>query len=203
MSPGLALRDRSRSDTVSPHRITTYSYLATEPASLRRPLQPADRPPASPHFHRPASAASGASRASSRAASRPPSRPAMRALVDTLREAPRRAASPADAEPIELAQFPGARRPAPGALPTIERDDFPAPPYPYSDPERRRRWSDSYRGVDSDEDAPAPAPALGREARELAKIESGIAQVFLKEVKEREKLQQWKKQNLDPRNASR
>lgn len=212
VSPGLALRDyrardRSRSDTVSPHRITTYSYLAGEPASLRRPVQPADRPPASPHFHRPGSAASAASRASSRAASRPPSRPAMRALVDTLRAEtprPRSPRAPPDDEPIELSHYPAACRPPPGALPKIERDDFPAPPYPYSDPERRRRWSDSYRGLESDDEADAPAAAArSREAQELAKIESGIAQVFLKEVKEREKLQQWKKQNLDPRNASR
>jgi actin-binding LIM protein len=48
-------------------------------------------------------------------------------------------------EPIELAHFPAAKRPGPGEKPKIERDDFPAPPYPYTDPERRRRWSDSYK----------------------------------------------------------
>lgn len=46
-------------------------------------------------------------------------------------------------------------------------------------------------------------PQLRREEQELSKIETGMAQVFLKEVKEREKMRQWKKQNLDPRNASR
>lgn len=76
--------------------------------------------------------------------------------------------------------------------------------------ERRRRWSDTYKGVaDSDEEEVngrlngSADPKLRREEQELAKIDSGIAQVFLKEVKEREKLQQWKRQNLDPRNASR
>lgn len=77
--------------------------------------------------------------------------------------------------------------------------------------ERRRRWSDTYKGVpDSDEEevngrvnGNGGDPKLRREEQELAKIDSGIAQVFLKEVKEREKLQQWKRQNLDPRNASR
>lgn len=76
--------------------------------------------------------------------------------------------------------------------------------------ERRRRWSDTYKGVpDSDEEEVNGRlngngdPKLRREEQELAKIDSGIAQVFLKEVKEREKLQQWKRQNLDPRNASR
>jgi hypothetical protein len=37
-------------------------------------------------------------------------------------------------EPIELAHFPAAKRPEPGEKPKIERDDFPAPPYPYTDP---------------------------------------------------------------------
>lgn len=59
--------------------------------------------------------------------------------------------------------------------------------------ERRRRWSDTYKGVpDSDEEEPrvngvngdahdgaAPRdPQLRREHQELAKIDSGIAQVF-------------------------
>lgn len=87
VSPGLALREY-REDTCSPHRITTYSYLAGEPATLRRCVQPYDRPPTSPHFHRPPSAAS--TRASSRAGSKASSRPGMRALVDSMRcETPR------------------------------------------------------------------------------------------------------------------
>lgn len=74
-------------------------------------------------------------------------------------------------EPIELAHFPDAKKPKPGEKPKIERDDFPAPPYPYTDPgnlcsfltvfflkisehiifilslsERRKRWSDSHKG---------------------------------------------------------
>ncbi|KOB67245.1 Uncharacterized protein OBRU01_20108 [Operophtera brumata] len=117
-------------------------------------------------------------------------------------------------EPIELSHYPSAYKPPPGTKSKIERDDFPAPPYPYTDPERRRRWSDTYKGVpESDDEADAPARLNGhvnghrdqlrREERELAKIHSGMGQVFLKEVKEREKLEQWKKQNLDPRNASR
>lgn len=46
-------------------------------------------------------------------------------------------------------------------------------------------------------------PQLKKEVQELSKIESGIATVFLKNVKDREKLNQWKRANLDPRNASR
>ncbi|KAI8423368.1 hypothetical protein MSG28_014369 [Choristoneura fumiferana] len=218
MSPGLVLREYrgGGAGTVSPHRITTYSYLAGEPGYLRRPLQPYDRAPASPHFHRPPSSAS--TRASSRAGSKASSRPGMRVLVDSIRSETPRPKSPKmnNEEPIELSHYPAAYKPPPGTKPKIERDDFPAPPYPYTDPERRRRWSDTYKGVpDSDEEEPrvngvngdahdAPRdPQLRREHQELAKIDSGIAQVFLKEVKEREKMQQWKKQNLDPRNASR
>lgn len=37
-------------------------------------------------------------------------------------------------EPIELAHFPDAKKPKPGEKSKIERDDFPAPPYPYTDP---------------------------------------------------------------------
>lgn len=37
-------------------------------------------------------------------------------------------------EPIELSHYPAAYKPPPGTKPKIERDDFPAPPYPYTDP---------------------------------------------------------------------
>lgn len=73
----------------------------------------------------------------------------MRALVDALSDT--RPKSPAagsqvdNDEPIELAHYPDAMKPPPGQQPPIERDDFPAPPYPYTDPERRRRWSDTYK----------------------------------------------------------
>ncbi|GBP28816.1 Actin-binding LIM protein 1 [Eumeta japonica] len=217
ISPGLVLREYRDSEPVSPHCITTFSYLTSEPAYLRRPLQPYDRPPASPHFHRPPSAAS--TRASSRPGSKASSRPGMRVLVDSIRSETPRPKSPHmnNEEPIELSHYPAAYKPPPGVKSKIERDDFPAPPYPYTDPERRRRWSDTYKGVpDSDEDetdgrpngkvngtSGSIDPKLRREEQELSKIDSGIAQVFLKEVKEREKIQQWKKQNLDPRNASR
>lgn len=71
----------------------------------------------------------------------------MRALVDALSDTrPKSPASQVDNdEPIELAHYPDAMKPPPGTQPPIERDDFPAPPYPYTDPERRRRWSDTYK----------------------------------------------------------
>ncbi|CAK1594280.1 unnamed protein product, partial [Parnassius mnemosyne] len=177
----------------SPARITTYSYLASEPATLRRCVQPYDRPPTSPHFHRPPSSAS--IRTSSRPGSKASSRPGMRVLVDSMRSETPRPKSPHmnNEEPIELSHYPSAYKPPPGTQPKIERDDFPAPPYPYTDPERRRRRSETFKGVtDSDEEDGKPNGEvngvdnkLRREELELAKIESGIAQVFLKEVKER------------------
>lgn len=116
-------------------------------------------------------------------------------------------------EPIEMAHFPDAKPPVPGVPTKIERDDFPAPPYPYTDPERRKRWSDTYKGVpvDSDEDdvdgkltsKEVEDLKLKKEEEELSKIASGIGKVFLKNVKDREKLLQYKAAHLDPRNASR
>lgn len=43
-------------------------------------------------------------------------------------------------EPIELSHYPAAFKPPPGTKPKIERDDFPAPPYPYTDP-GEPRWT--------------------------------------------------------------
>lgn len=61
---------------------------------------------------------------------------AMKVLVDSIRSETPRPKSPHmnNEEPIELAHFPAAKPPPPGEKPKIERDDFPAPPYPYSDP---------------------------------------------------------------------
>lgn len=78
----------------------------------------------------------------------------MKVLVDTIRSETPRPKSPSmnNEEPIELSHYPAAKKPPPGEQPKIERDDFPAPPYPYTDPERRRRYSDSYRGVPTTSD---------------------------------------------------
>jgi len=42
-----------------------------------------------------------------------------------------------------------------------------------------------------------------KEEEELSKISTGIGKVFLQNVREREKMRQWKLAHLDPRNASR
>lgn len=144
-----------------------------------------------------------------------------------------------------MAHYPDARKPGPKDIPRIERDDFPAPPFAYSDPDRRRRWSESSKGfegtgpdyvdgirargggrrpstgdgdqVDSNYEDDGNLlgnledggeyleadPQLKREEQELSKISTGIGQVFLKSIKEREKVRAWKLAHLDPRNASR
>ncbi|XP_018319106.1 actin-binding LIM protein 1 isoform X3 [Agrilus planipennis] len=212
-SPGLILRDyKSHTLDGDISRIYTYSYLTEEPTLgyLRRPIHPYDKAPVSPHFHRPTSQNSLRSSGKHKHGSKS----AMKVLVDSIRSETPRPKSPHmnNEEPIELAHYPGAKPPKPGEPPKIERDDFPAPPYPYTDPERRKRWSDSYKGVSNsdDEDEVDEATAkqlhderLKKEEEELSKIASGIGKVFLKNVKEREKFKQWKAAHLDPRNASR
>lgn len=73
----------------------------------------------------------------------------MKVLVDSIRSETPRPKSPSmnNEEPIELSHYPAAKKPPPGEKSKIERDDFPAPPYPYTDPERRRRYSDSYKNI--------------------------------------------------------
>ncbi|XP_055678534.1 actin-binding LIM protein 1 isoform X7 [Lutzomyia longipalpis] len=215
ISPGLMLREYGRHgygyEDIS--RIYTYSYLTDEPHYLKKPIDPYDKAPVSPHFHRPHSATGGTvSMPSSRPHSR--NRSAMKVLVDSIRSETPRPKSPAmnNEEPIEMSHYPGAKKPPPGEKPKIERDDFPAPPYPYTDPERRRRYSDSYKGVpvSDDEDEPDAAAAaknkierLKKEEEELAKMKSGMGAVILKDLKEHARYTKWKQQNLDPRNASR
>ncbi|XP_054726776.1 actin-binding LIM protein 2 isoform X8 [Anastrepha obliqua] len=217
VSPGLILREYGRPGGEDISRIYTYSYLTDAPHYLRKPIDPYDKMPLSPHFHRPPSYAT--STAGSTAGSRPPSRPhsrsrsAMKVLVDAIRSETPRPKSPAmnNEEPIELSHYPAAKKPPPGEKPKIERDDFPAPPYPYTDPERRRRYSDTYRGVaTSDDDDEVDNRKNGdadtrlhREAEELEKLNSGIGSVIAKDLKEHAKYRKWKQQNLDPRNASR
>ncbi|XP_051157815.1 actin-binding LIM protein 1 isoform X1 [Leptopilina boulardi] len=209
-SPGLILREYGRGGPEDVSRIYTYSYLTETPSQgyLRRPIQPYDKPPTSPHFHRPSSSRS------IRSSGGRSSRSGMRALVDALSDTrPKSPVSQVDnEEPIELAHYPDAMKPSPGSQPPIERDDFPAPPYPYTDPERRKRWSDTYKGVPESDDEDEidhksyikeVEQKLKKEHDELSKIDTGIAKVFLQDrEKDRENLR-YKAANVDPRNASR
>ncbi|XP_023248652.1 actin-binding LIM protein 1 [Copidosoma floridanum] len=211
-SPGLILREYGRGGHENVSRIYTYSYLTETPSQgyLRRPIQPYDKPPTSPHFHRPSSSRS------IRSSGGRSSRSGMRALVDALAEtrpkSPAAGTQPDNEEPIELAHYPDAMKPPPGTQPPIERDDFPAPPYPYTDPERRRRWSDTYKGVpDSEEDEDEVdhksikevEQKLKKEEEELSKIDTGIAKVFLQEREKDRENMRHRAANVDPRNASR
>ncbi|KAJ8945034.1 hypothetical protein NQ318_019027 [Aromia moschata] len=136
-SPGLILRENKSAmlhDDIS--RIYTYSYLTEEPTLgyLRRPIDPYDKAPTSPHFHRPtynfdSFIYTQNSLRGSIGGKRYGSRSAMKVLVDSIRSETPRPKSPHmnNEEPIELAHFPGAKPPPPGEQPKIERDDFPAP----------------------------------------------------------------------------
>lgn len=59
---------------------------------------------------------------------------AMSGLVESLARDRPKSPHMNNEEPIELAHFPDAHPPKPDDKPKIERDDFPAPPYPYTDP---------------------------------------------------------------------
>ncbi|KAJ6223678.1 hypothetical protein RDWZM_002223 [Blomia tropicalis] len=137
-------------------RYYTYSYLTAEPTQgyLRKPVDP--RPPKSPQFHRPAEY---------HYRRRTPTRlnrHGMQVMVDTLQTGTPRPKSPAmnNEEPIELAHYPNAKKPNPSDVPTIERDDFPAPPFPYTDPQRRKYYSndelDTINAPSRDMDRPKP-----------------------------------------------
>ncbi|ODN01148.1 Actin-binding LIM protein 1 [Orchesella cincta] len=230
-SPGLILREYKSPYGDDITRIYTYSYLTAEPTHgyLKKPIDPYDKPPTSPHFHRPPSNYTllskdkhftkhsiknlGNCSRTKLQLSKQGSKSGMKAMVENLVCETPRPKSPHmnNEEPIELAHFPGAKPPKPDEKPKIERDDFPAPPYPYTDPERRKRWSDSWKGVSASEDEdeadsvfkPEDDPKLKKEEEELSKIATGIGKVFLQNVKEREKLRAWKMSHLDPRNASR
>lgn len=53
-SPGLVLREYKGYQGTDISRIYTYSYLTEQPTYLRKPIDPYDKAPVSPHFHRPA-----------------------------------------------------------------------------------------------------------------------------------------------------
>lgn len=57
-------------------------------------------------------------------------------MVDQMKTETPRPKSPHmnNEEPIILSHYPGGRKPPSGGISRIERDDFPAPPYPYTDP---------------------------------------------------------------------
>ncbi|KAF7490681.1 Actin-binding LIM protein 2, partial [Sarcoptes scabiei] len=182
-------------------RYYAYSYLTSEPTLgyLKKPIEP--RPPKSPQYHRPPEY-----NFTRRFASRSPKR-GMHTMLAQLQSNSLRPKSPAmnNEEPIELSHYPDAQKPKPEDVPKIERDDFPAPPFPYADPSLKKWYAskDEEEFVAKEQKENFVSPQLKREEEELSKIATGIGKVFLKNVKEREKLMAYRQANLDPRNASR
>jgi actin-binding LIM protein len=113
-------------------------------------------------------------------------------------------------EPIELAHYPPAHPPAPGEIPAIEREDFPAPPYPYAVEELKRRLSSSSIENDDEEDYYDDAADKRREEKVKKNVEalgqldkdSSIAHVIKQNLEESHKKQRLPL-HWDPRNASR
>lgn len=150
-------------------------------------------------------------------------------------------------EVIDLSHYPPARRPDPNEVAPIERDDFPAPPFPATSRASHRSASSqsgrrstsrvrvvrpstttktmNSNGNTSEDEAEEEKvdeidsngsdlsdlselarrqhmhDQLKREELELNKVGHGIGQVFLENLKEREK--RIREYRIDPRNASR
>ncbi|KAK0396881.1 hypothetical protein QR680_001897 [Steinernema hermaphroditum] len=106
----------------------TYMYLLPEAEQtyLKHPIAP--HPPQPAQFHTPqAPIKIRKSRLSML-------KTGMQRLTEDLERTTPRAKSPHmdNEEPIEMAHYPAGHAPAPDEIPAIERDDFPAPPYPYA-----------------------------------------------------------------------
>ena len=212
ISPGIVRRDYSNPHIIDDlHRLPVYSYLTGEPSMgyLKRPIHPYDKAPKSPQFHRPHSVGSMRSPSGT---PRSRSRQGGRSAMDVMAEAIVRAETPNspgpapmnNEEPIELSTYPAAKVPRADEPAKIERDDFPAPPFPYTDPERRRRWSGKAEEEDENDSKENDDPKLAREKEGLTKLAGkGIGKVFLKDAMEREKLRAKQRANLDPRRSSR
>ncbi|XP_043223705.1 uncharacterized protein LOC122382452 isoform X2 [Amphibalanus amphitrite] len=200
-----------------------YSYIQDDLHYMKKPIHPYDKKGGQKHFHVPEEKQRGASvsrgsGSGSGSGRRPVSRPGMLTLVDQLAQrsmyetfSRSRSQSPGSAvsadEPIELAHYPDAKVPNPSLPAAIERDDFPAPPYAYSDPERRRRLSGRSDDVIDDEDEVdadrEEDPKLKREEAELTKIASGIGKVFLHDLQARKQQRHQQLTHPDPRSTSR
>eukprot|EP00095_Tigriopus_kingsejongensis_P003692 snap_masked-scaffold11_size778918-processed-gene-6.28 protein:Tk03692 transcript:snap_masked-scaffold11_size778918-processed-gene-6.28-mRNA-1 annotation:"ablim " len=219
-----------RSRTLSPvsrmQMGSNYSYLQDVP-NLKRPIDPYDRKISTPtmHFHIPsADRASRQTRSSYLTQlmgrrSRSHSRTGMRVLVEQIQSSTPRARSPHmnNEEPINLSHYPDGRAPEENGERelAIERDDFPAPPFAYTDAKRRRHFSEPSRQGSSRESTPVMSSdeeeaeefhdeKLEKSAAELMKIESGMGKVFLTELAvEKERRKNLKHKYIDPRSAAR
>uniref|UniRef100_A0AC35U819 Actin-binding LIM protein 1 n=1 Tax=Rhabditophanes sp. KR3021 TaxID=114890 RepID=A0AC35U819_9BILA len=186
------------------HLIYMYSLPEAEDSSyLKHPISP--HPPKPAQFHTPSAPIKIRKSRFSML------KTGMQRLTEDLERNIPRAKSPHmdNEEPIELAHYPAAHAPNPGEPVPIERDDFPAPPYPYAIEEYRRRLSTSSVENDSDDDEFTDDDRIdGNKLRsaveQLDKFEkdSGIAHVIKQNIEESQKKQKLPL-HWDPRNASR
>jgi actin-binding LIM protein len=187
-------------------QIQTYMYSspATEQTYLKHPTSP--HQPTIHHFHTPQAPIK------IRKSRLAMCKTGMQRLTEDLDKNEPRPKSPHmdNEEPIELAHYPAAHVPDPGEVPAIEREDFPAPPYPYAVEELKRRLSTSSIENDDDDDDDYPEinkydeEKIKKNVEHLQKYDkdSSIAHVIKQNIEESHKKQRLPL-HWDPRNASR
>lgn len=184
----------------------TYMYLLPEPTNsyLKQPIGP--HPPEPPNFHTPKGPVK------IRRARVSMLKTGMMRLTEQMEADLPRPKSPHmdNEEPIEASMYPGAHAPDPGQEVPIDREDFPAPPFPYAIEEIRKRLSETEPDDDDEEDADFPDATAAKlekkkkAAEELRKLEpdSSLIHQLAVAVEEEEKKRRVPL-HLDPRSASR
>uniref|UniRef100_A0A7E4VR20 Actin-binding LIM protein 1 n=1 Tax=Panagrellus redivivus TaxID=6233 RepID=A0A7E4VR20_PANRE len=200
---------RSRNEQKYPREMgqhLTYMYLlpGTEQTNLKHATTP--HAPQVQHFHTPQAPIRIRK---SRLATL---KTGMQRLTEDLEKNEPRPKSPHmdNEEPIELAHYPSAHVPDPRDVPAIEREDFPAPPYPYAVEELKRRLSTSSIENDSEDDDDygdhnkVDEEKIKKNVEHLGKYDkdSSIAHVIKQNIEESHKKQRLPL-HWDPRNASR
>ncbi|VDK44128.1 unnamed protein product [Anisakis simplex] len=215
-SPGgrsSSLRARRAADEPKYHthfgQHLTYMYLLPEAEQtyLKHPIAP--HPPQPAQFHTPQGPIK------IRKSRMSMLKTGMQRLTEDLERNTPRAKSPHmdNEEPIEMAHYPGGHAPDPSVLPPIEREDFPAPPYPYAVEELKRRLSsssvenaedDDESDEDYEDNAKLDEEKLKRAVEQLDTYDkdSSIAHVIKQNLEEAHKKQRLPL-HWDPRNASR
>lgn len=182
----------------------TYMYLLPEAEQtyLKHPIAP--HPPQPAQFHTPQGPVK------IRKSRMSMLKTGMQRLTEDLERNTPRAKSPHmdNEEPIEMAHYPAGHAPEPGIVPPIEREDFPAPPYPYAVEELKRRLSSS-SVENEDEDDYDEADKIDEEKlkRAVEQLDTydkdcSIAHVIKQNLEEAHKKQRLPL-HWDPRNASR
>ncbi|MFH4974715.1 hypothetical protein AB6A40_001424 [Gnathostoma spinigerum] len=188
-------------------QLLTYMYLLPEAEQtyLKQPIPP--HPPQPAQFHTPQVPVKiRKSRASML-------KTGMQRLTEDLEKNTPRPKSPHmdNEEPIEMAHYPAGHAPEPGIVPPIEREDFPAPPYPYAVEELKRRLSSSSVENDSSDEEDLYDDRDRYDEEKLKKAveqldtydkDSSIVHVIKQNLEEAHKKQRYPL-HWDPRNASR